>query len=242
MSPCCTRLPHGRYSIAWYMPVNSRPGTGRSRHAVAPPASTTASNCCDLADRHVLADVRVRRGTRVPSALHLRDAAVEVALLHLELGDAVAQQPADAVGALEHGHVVTGARELLRGREARPGPLPTTATRLPVLRVDDDRRDQPSSHAAVDDLDLDLLDRDRRLVDAEHARGFARRRAQPAGELGEVVGRVQALDRRVPTSRYTRSFHSGMRFPSGQPVWQNGMPQSMQRAPCVRTFSGGKSS
>ena len=43
-------------------------------------------------------------------------------------------------------------------------------------------------------------------------------------------------------SRYTRSFHSGIRFPRGQPVWQNGMPQSMQRAAWVRVLSGGKSS
>ena len=42
-SPCCTRLAGGRYSIAWWMPFSSRPGTGRSRHAVAPAASTTAS-------------------------------------------------------------------------------------------------------------------------------------------------------------------------------------------------------
>ena len=53
----------------------------------------------------------------MPSASHLREAAVEVALLHLELGDAVAQQAADAVGALEHHDVVAGARELLRGGE-----------------------------------------------------------------------------------------------------------------------------
>src|SRR2546423_9173129 len=33
-------------------------------------------------------------------------------------------------------------------------------------------------------------------------------------------------------SRYTRSFQSGIRLPSGQPEWQNGLPQSMQRAPC----------
>ena len=31
------------------------------------------------------------------------------------------------------------------------------------------------------------------------------------------------------SSRHARSFHSGMRFPSGQPLWQNGIPQSMQR-------------
>ena len=78
------------------------------------------------------------------------------------------------------------------------GPEPTTATRLPVLARRHDRRDPALFPRAVDDLDLDLLDRDRRLVDAEHARGLARRRAQPAGELGEVVGGVQPLARRVP--------------------------------------------
>ena len=31
------------------------------------------------------------------------------------------------------------------------------------------------------------------------------------------------------SSRQTRSFHSGMMLPSGQPWWQNGMPQSMHR-------------
>src|SRR5207245_1159304 len=43
----------------------------------------------------------------------------------------------------------------------------------------------------------------------------------------------------------TRSFHSGIRLWMGQPeaiplrsvpVWQKGMPQSMQRAPCSRSF------
>ena len=34
------------------------------------------------------------------------------------------------------------------------------------------------------------------------------------------------------SSRQTRSFHSGMMLPSGQPWWQNGMPQSMQRPAC----------
>ena len=50
----------------------------------------------------------------------------------------------------------------------------------------------------VDDRHLDLLDRHRIGVDAEHAGGLARRRAQAAGELGEVVRRVQALHRIAP--------------------------------------------
>ena len=78
------------------------------------------------------------------------------------------------------------------------GPDPTTATLRPVCTVGHDRLDPALAPRPVDDLDLDLLDGDRVLADAEHARGLARRRAQPAGELGEVVGGVQPLDRVAP--------------------------------------------
>ena len=82
---------------------------------------------------------------------------------------------------------------------ARPaGPEPTTATFLPVFVDGDDRGDPALLEGAVDDLDLDLLDGDRVLVDAEHAGALARGRAQPAGELGEVVGGVQPLDGLAP--------------------------------------------
>ncbi len=50
---------------------------------------------------------------------HLLEAAVEDALLHLELGDAVAQQPAGSVGPLEDGDAVPGPGELLGG--GQPG-------------------------------------------------------------------------------------------------------------------------
>ena len=50
--------------------------------------------------------------------LHLLDAAVDVDLLHLEVGNAVAQQAAGLGPALVDMHVVAGARELLRAGEA----------------------------------------------------------------------------------------------------------------------------
>src|ERR1039457_1777119 len=49
---------------------------------------------------------------------HLLQAAIDEVLLHLEVGDAVAQQPADAVVLLEDRDAVAGARQLLRGGEA----------------------------------------------------------------------------------------------------------------------------
>jgi hypothetical protein len=51
----------------------------------------------------------------------------------------------------------------------------------------------------VDDLDFDLLDRHRILVDAEHTRRLAWRRAEPTGELREIVGGMQPLDRVAPS-------------------------------------------
>ena len=128
---------------------------------------------------------------------HLPEPPLEVALLHLELGDPVAQQAADPVGALEHDHVVTRARELLGGGETGRS---RADHRNPLARLD--RRelghDPPFVPRPIDDLDLDLLDRHRVGVDAEHAGGFARRRAQTSGELGEVVRGVQPVDRVAP--------------------------------------------
>ena len=67
-------------------------------------------------------------------------------LLHLELGDAVAQQAADAVGALEDDHVVPGTGQLLRRSEARrPGADDRDA--LAGRDVGEPGVTQPSSHA-----------------------------------------------------------------------------------------------
>ena len=78
------------------------------------------------------------------------------------------------------------------------GPDPTTATVLPVRRAGGSGTIQPSVEGALGDRQLDLLDRHRVVVDRQHARRLARRRADPAGELGEVVGRVELVDRLAP--------------------------------------------
>ena len=137
----------------------------------------------------------VRNST--PSGRHQREPAVEEPLLDLELGDAVAQQAADAIGTFEDRDLVAGSIQLVgRGEAGR-------------ARADD-RDSLAGAHGrrprlnpafverVLDDRQLDRLDRDRVVVDAEHARAFARRRAQPARELREVVRRVQPIDRRLP--------------------------------------------
>src|SRR4051812_42469421 len=63
-------------------------------------------------------DAHVDTGAETGAPLaHLLQPQVEMTLLHLELGDAVAQQPADPVRTLKDDDRVAGAGELLRGSE-----------------------------------------------------------------------------------------------------------------------------
>jgi hypothetical protein len=120
-------------------------------------------------------------------SLHLRDAPVDQVLFHFEVGDAVAEQAANPVGLLEYGGLVAGAGQLLRAGETRRTrshhrhPLAGAARR-------DLGRDPAFVPSAVDDLALDSLDGHRVVVDVERAGRLARRGANAAGELREVVG------------------------------------------------------
>jgi len=94
----------------------------------------------------------------------------------------------------------------------------------------------------LDNRLLNQLDRNRRLVDAEDAGCLARSRADAAGELRKVVGRVQTANGIAPTVVVDQIVPVRIRLLTGQPVWQKGTPQSMQRAPCSRCFSSGNGS
>ena len=90
--------------MAWWMPASSRPGMGRSR---ACGGAAGEDDGVELGAQVVGGDVGadVDAGAELGAlGRHLVEAAVEVALLHLELGDAVAEEAADAVGPLEHHH------------------------------------------------------------------------------------------------------------------------------------------
>jgi hypothetical protein len=107
-------------------------------------------------------------------------------LLHLEIGNAVAQQPADPIFLLEDDDLVPRARELLRASEtgrSRPDDRNAFA-RFLARRT---RNDPAFLPPFVDDEVLDRLDSDRIVVDVERARGLARRRTDPAGELGKLL-------------------------------------------------------
>src|SRR3954452_22939635 len=77
------------------------------------------------------------------------------------------------------------------------------------------------------------------LMSRTHAASHGVGQIRPAnsGKL-LVASAIRLASRQRP--RRTVSFQSGIRLPSGQPEWQNGMPQSMQRAPW--SFSSGSAS
>ncbi len=126
-------------------------------------------------------------------------------LFHFEIGDAVAQQSAGLGPALIDMHVVAGARELLRS--GKSGRARADDGDLLAGLVCSDFRLQALRDGAVGDLAFDGLDGDRVVVDVERAGRLARRRADAAGEVRKIIGRVQvargffpvaAIDQIVP--------------------------------------------
>src|SRR5690606_5979721 len=120
---------------------------------------------------------------------------VEDLLLHLELGDAVPQQPSEPIVALEDRHLVARTRQLLRRRQ--PGRTRTDDRDLPARRLlRRARLDVTGLPRLRRDRLLDPLDRDRptgQRRDRQGAPRLARRGTQLARELGEVVRRVEPL-------------------------------------------------
>ena len=127
-------------------------------------------------------------------------------LLHLEVGDAVAEQAAGMGVLLVDMHVVAGAGELLgRGKSGRTGADDGDA--LAGLRLRRLRPHPALGEGLVGDGAFDRLDGDRHVDDVERAGGLARRRADAAGHLGEIVGRVEVAAP-PPASRRDRRGRS----------------------------------
>ncbi len=98
--------------------MSSRPGIGRSRAFLGAAGQRHRVVVLQkLFDRQIDADMcAVMEGHAF--GFHLLDAKVDVALLHLEVGDAVAHQAAGLGVLFIEMHVVAGARELLRAGHA----------------------------------------------------------------------------------------------------------------------------
>ena len=98
---------------------------------------------------------------------------------------------------------------------------------------------QPSSSArSAIASSISLIVTASSLIVRTHASSQGAGQSLPVNS-GKLFVRCRRSDAVSQSPRCTRSFHSGIRFESGQPWWQNGTPQSMQRCACSRTRPSG---
>src|SRR5205085_8369590 len=128
---------------------------------------------------------------------HLTHTPVDQTLFHLEIGNAVTQQTANAVILLEQSDAMACARELLRTGEAG-----RTRSDHSYALSGRNRREigmNPALFpAAVDDLTFNGFDRHGIVVDVQCARGLAWRGTDAAGELRKIIGGMQRFKRIPP--------------------------------------------
>mmetsp|Transcript_20311 Transcript_20311/g.32784 ORF Transcript_20311/g.32784 Transcript_20311/m.32784 type:complete len:277 (+) Transcript_20311:902-1732(+) len=220
-----------RNSIAKCTPWSSRPGIGRSRGWVDPMVSTRAS----LAERRSLTSTSTPTLAPVtnsmPSSRSSCTRRSTVSFSSFMLGMPYMSRP--PTRSARSYTVTLWPIWLSWSAAARPaGPLPTTATLMPVRKGGTRGVIHPSSHArSTMEYSMFLM------VMGSSTRPATQPPSQGAGHTRPVnSGKLLVLCSRSLASRhwplYTSSFHSGIRLLTGHPVcvWQKGVPQSMHLA------------
>ena len=112
------------------------------------------------------------------------------------------------------------------------------ATVLPVLTLGSCGLTQPSAQArSMMACSMDLMPTASSFTFRVQAasQGAGQMRPVNSGKLLVLCSTVMALAQSCGRPRYTRSLKSGMMLLIGQPLLQNGVPQSMHRALCCLT-------
>ena len=117
---------------------------------------------------------------------HQRYPPAHYRLFQLEIGNAQHQQAADVVGPFQHRYAMPGAVQLLGGGQARR-PAAHYGHRLAAAPRRRHRPDPALLIPPIADFLLNVFNRNRVRVDAQHARRFARRRADAPREFREIV-------------------------------------------------------
>ena len=168
-------------------------GPGGQQHGVEFPgqAAHIDGTAAAVAHRRVDAEFHALLAHQVQAAID------DFHLVELHIGYAVGQKAADAVGTLVNDSDVAGPIQLLRrGQPGGAGADHGDAT--PGARRRRLGNDPALLKPPIGDGHLDILDGYRRVGNSQHAGPFAGRRAYPAGEFGEIIGLVQAVQRFAP--------------------------------------------
>ena len=122
--------------------------------------------------------------------LHLAETPIDQRLFHLEVRNAVAEQPARFPVFLVDMHLVSGTSELLGAGEASR----TGADHSDLLAGRAAKHfglDPAVGKGPINDRAFDRFDRHGRVGEVERTRGLAGRGADAAGEFRKIVGRVK---------------------------------------------------
>ena len=128
---------------------------------------------------------------------HLFEAPVQDVLFHLEIRNAVAHQTAKTVIFFKDGDQVSGAIELLGAGQPR-GAGADYGDSLACTRLRRFRLNPALQPGALDNTLFNDFDRDRRLVDSQHARGLAGSGTDAPRKFGKIIGRMQNADGFLP--------------------------------------------
>ena len=151
----------------------------------------------ELLGGHVLADLAIADELNAFVFQQLDAAEDNFVLLQLHVGNAIHEQAAGAVGALEDEDAVARFVEL-RGSAEASGAGADDGDLLAGAVGGRLGFDPAVFPAVINNAALDILDGDGGRADAEDAGAFARRGTDAAGELGEVVRFVEAFERFLP--------------------------------------------
>src|SRR3954447_22894911 len=221
-------------------PSSSRPGTGRSRGTREPSASTTASYSSRSSSALTSTPTSTPRRSSPPSSTSCCTRRSTIHFSILKSGTPKRTRP-PAASSRSNSVTACPSRRSCCAAAMPAGPLPTTATDMPVSCCGGCGTTQPSDHARLTiafSICLIVTASPSRISsthDASHGAGH--RRPVNSGKLFVACSWRIASSQRP---RYTRSFQSGIRLPSGQPLWQNGTPHSMHRAPCSASSVSGR--
>src|SRR3954452_12890004 len=222
------------------MPSSSRPGAGRSRGTREPIVSTTASNSARSSSAVTSRPTSTPQRTSTPSARSwaIRRSTARFSILKSGTPKRTSPPPASS---RSKSTTRWPTRRSCWAAAIPAGPPPTTATLRPVSTRGGCGATQPSSHArSMIAFSICLIvTASPSLISSTHAASHGAGHSRPVNS-GKLFVACSWMIASCQRPRYTRSFQSGIRLPSGQPLWQNGTPHSMHRAPWAASSSSGR--
>ncbi|OPZ99517.1 MAG: hypothetical protein BWY71_00964 [Planctomycetes bacterium ADurb.Bin412] len=150
----------------------------------------------EVAGGDILSDGDI--GTELdPLLAKLLQPPVENFFVEFEVGDAVAEQAADAVVFFKYHDIMAHARQLLGGGQTG-GTGADDGHPLAGFFQGRLGLDPALLPAVFDDLQLQLADGDGIFADVQGAGRLAGRRTNPAGNLGEIIGGMEQIEGLLP--------------------------------------------